>query len=599
MPKDMQTIDLAHLDVKESVEDVGFRLFFHLYEYSTRLPVSPTPRINGLECYCYEKSPLTNEKRKETEPRSLHKVWSKVDVRSSAGRTLGLFVRAMLLPGILAGVLAAQQSGAAARGSQEKQAKAQHPLSKDEAKQLLASVDDILTFASKDTGLPILHPVKRRLVSRELVGGYLRKKFDEDESTKRMEHGEIVLKKFGLLDRDFQLRPFLITLLTEQIAGYYDEKTKTVNLLDYVAPDEQKPVLAHELTHALQDMKVDLVTWSDLTPDTPPKTMREDNQRLLVDESGTAREAVTEGQAMVTFLDYSLKGSGKTLATSPELGARLKDLGNDNSDSPVMARAPLLLQQTLMFPYVDGLGFEAAVLANSGKEAAFAGTLVTPPTSSFEIIHPKAYLSHAPVPVLRLPDLRPLLPGYSFYDLGVMGELDVRILTELFGGRDIANALSPEWDGGVYYAVQRDAATAAEKATPASIGLIYVSRWKNRDSARSFLRVYSGQMPRKYSGLKRREKEAVDDSEEVYSTTEGDVLLSSDESTVFAFEGFPVAQARKLREAIAAVQTSGPVKEAGYRPMELSAPLIRFAGIMRAARYTSQGFAAVSSGGKF
>ena len=71
---------------------------------------------------------------------------------------------------------------------------------------------------------------------------YLTQKFDEDESAKRMERSEIVLKKFGLLDRDFHLRTFLLSLLTEQIAGFYDNKTKTVSLLDWIPPDQQKPV---------------------------------------------------------------------------------------------------------------------------------------------------------------------------------------------------------------------------------------------------------------------------------------------------------------------------------------------------------------------
>jgi hypothetical protein len=473
--------------------------------------------------------------------------------------------------------------------------KAEAPLTKEQGKALLASVDEILNFVSNDTKLPITHPVKRKLVSRGEVTKYLQKKFDEDEGTKRLEHGEIVLKKFGLLERDFQLRSFLIRLLTEQIAGFYDEKTKTVNLLDYVGPDEQKPVLAHELTHALQDMRVDLVTWSDLTPNVPPKTMLEDNQRLAVDESGAARESVTEGQAMVTFLDYSMKPMGKTLADAPELADRLKDSVADNSDSPVMARAPLLLQQTLMFPYIEGLGFEAAVLAKGGREAAFAGTLANPPSSTFEVIHPKAYLSHAAVPLLRLPDLRPLLaPEYSFYDIGVMGELDVRILTELFGGRQIADALSTQWYGGAYYAAQKNA--APDKQSPSSIGLLYVSRWKNEDSARSFLRVYAGQLARKYSGLKRRGKDEADDTEQVYTTTEGDVLLTIQGNTVFTFEGFPLEQARTMREAIAAVQTSGPMMQAAAPAAgpatDLAHSLVGLGtsfGMLRAAgRYTSQ-----------
>ena len=93
-----------------------------------------------------------------------------------------------------------------------------------------------------------------------------------------MERSEIVLKKFGLLDRDFHLRPFLLSLLTEQIAGFYDNKTKTVNLLDWIEPDEQKPVLAHELTHALQDQKVDLTKWSAIEHNGPSQNVEEDNQ---------------------------------------------------------------------------------------------------------------------------------------------------------------------------------------------------------------------------------------------------------------------------------------------------------------------------------
>ena len=190
--------------------------------------------------------------------------------------------------------------------------------------------------------------------------------------------------------------------------------------------------------------------------------------------------------------------------------------------------------------------------------------------------------------MLQVPDLRSMLPGYSFYDLGVMGELDVRILIELFGGQQIAAALSPEWDGGMYYAVQRDGASTAEKGSPSSIGLIYVSRWKNDDSARSFFQVYSEQLPRKYSGVKRRQVDEMDD-EEVYSTSEGDVLLSRDGSTVYAFEGLPVLQGRKLREAIGAVQASGPVMQAGG---ELSRGLVGFGAMLRSTeigRYTSQG----------
>ncbi len=101
---------------------------------------------------------------------------------------------------------------------------------------------------------------------------YLKEKFEEDEGAKRLQRGEIVLKKFGLLDRDFALKPFLLALLKEQIEAYYDSKTKTVNMLDWVDIEEQKPVLAHELTHALQDQHSDLEKWNDQTPTTSRST---------------------------------------------------------------------------------------------------------------------------------------------------------------------------------------------------------------------------------------------------------------------------------------------------------------------------------------
>ena len=129
-------------------------------------------------------------------------------------------------------------------------------MSPAQAKELFSSVDTIMQFASDDSKLPLKHDVKRKLTTRVAVEKYLVDKMKDDKDAKRMERSEIVLKKFGLLDRDFQLEPFLVSLLKEQIAGYYDSKTKTVNLLDWIVPDEQKPVLAHELTHALDRKSV-------------------------------------------------------------------------------------------------------------------------------------------------------------------------------------------------------------------------------------------------------------------------------------------------------------------------------------------------------
>ena len=79
-----------------------------------------------------------------------------------------------------------------------------------------------------------------------------------------------------------------------------------MNLLNWVKPEEQKPVLAHELTHAIQDQKVGLEKWGSTGFKGVSKTFSEDSERVPVDELETARQAVTEGQAMVVFIDWGL-----------------------------------------------------------------------------------------------------------------------------------------------------------------------------------------------------------------------------------------------------------------------------------------------------
>ncbi|GGA79389.1 hypothetical protein GCM10011507_33300 [Edaphobacter acidisoli] len=508
---------------------------------------------------------------------------------------------AMLL--VAGSVACVGQTATAPSDSQTPAAKAESdkPMTKEQAKELFKSVDDILNFVSTDSKLPIEHSVKRKLITRDEVNRYLTKKFNDDKSAKHMERDEIVLKKFGLLDQDFQLRPFLLSLLTEQIAGFYDNKTKTVNLLDWIKPDDQKPVLAHELTHALQDQKVDLTKWSDVGEDNIARNVKEDNQHLQTDEAETARSAVAEGQAMAVFVDYSLRPTGKTIADTPGIGERLKDLAADTSGSPIMARAPLLLQQSLIFPYSDGLAFEQAIMVKKGREAAFAGTLANPPSSSFEIMNPAAYMAHTPVPVLRMPDIHPLIDAeYTPYDVGVMGELDVRILTELFGGKEVSDALTPEWDGGLYYAAQRKSAmTDGQKDSTASLALLYYSQWKSEDAARAFLRVYTRELPRKYTRVELSKKDAQSADEQVYSTNEGDVLLSVSGKDVFISEGFELPLARKLRDAIQSVQGTGPLQVAGVRMHEPSlsmAEMLGSFGMMRVGleRYTLKGAGAGS-----
>lgn len=435
----------------------------------------------------------------------------------------------------------------------------------DQAKELFALVDQLLKFSSDETGLPIKSDVKRQLTTRNAVESYLTEKFNEDEDAKRMQRSEIVLKKFGLLDRDFDLKPFLLSLLKEQIEAYYDPKDKTVNMLDWVSIDEQKPVLAHELTHALQDQHVDLDKWSDQTPPDVSLNSGDDSVHLAKDELDTAREAVTEGQATAVMMDNILKPMGHSLIKDPEVVEVIKQGMTGTGDSPVLARAPLLLSESLMFPYREGLSFEQDVWMDQGQAAAFSGALDRPPTSSWEIMNPREYeKGHMPV-VPLLPDIHPLVDGlYRPYDIGQVGELDVHILTGIFGGESAARTLTPAWDGGLYWAGQLRSATPAEQASTKSIALLYLSVWKSSESAQEFAKLYASELGRKYSGLKpdmESQKSSSDGTEEqVYTASEGPVVITRRGKMVFVTESFDLDLARRLTSLVLDAQGAGELK---------------------------------------
>jgi hypothetical protein len=487
----------------------------------------------------------------------------------------------------------------------------------DQAQQLFSLVDELIKFSSDETGLPIKSTVKRQITSRAAVESYLKEKFEEDESAKRLQRSEIVLKKFGLLDRDFALKPFLLALLKEQIEAYYDSKTKTVYMLDWVDVEEQKPVLAHELTHALQDQHSDLEKWNNQTPEDVSLNSSDDTDHLAKDEMDTAREAVAEGQATAVMMDYMLKPLGKSLVKDPEVMEFVRQHIASSADSPVLSRAPLLLSESMLFPYREGLSFEQDVWMDQGQAAAFAGTMDRPPTSSWEIINPREYEKRHVPAVPLLPNIHPLVDKLCKpYDIGQVGELDVRILSELFGGEQEARDLTPAWDGGLYWAGQRlSAKTPEEQANTNSIALFYLSVWKNSATARAFARIYADELGRKYSGVKldsADERAAPagrpsgytvfpppnsSDQEQVYSTSEGPVVITTRGKLVFVAESFPLDLARKLTALILDAQGTGELRMAETIQMDtptldsgprqsLTGNLIRFfsnCGVMKAS----------------
>jgi hypothetical protein len=407
-------------------------------------------------------------------------------------------------------------------------------ISPKEAEELFHDVDQILQFASKDSGLPIKNEVKRRLTSRDEVVAYLEKNMAEDKDAQRLRRSELVLKKFGLLPRDFDLQTFLVALLREQVAGYYDIKTKTVNLLDWIDIEQQRPVLAHELTHALQDQSFGLEKWmkagdTDLNDKKQPTGADIEN-----DEISEARQAVVEGQAMVVLVDYMLAPTGQSLVASPQIADALKEgMLSGTADSPEFKNAPIFLKEELTFPYRYGLDFETELLRAHGKEKAFAATLASPPRTTRQIMEPKTYISGESVEPMRLPDFQRDFRNYERFDVGAIGEFDVAILVDQYAGTEASHNLYPHWRGGYYYA-------ARPKGNPsAPLALLYVSRWSSPEKASAFAAIYAQSLAKRYKHVHEvtQDEKGRSDNQKAESLTGMNTWLTEEGPVVIDVQG--------------------------------------------------------------
>ena len=415
-----------------------------------------------------------------------------------------------------------------------------HQISPKEADELFRSVDDILKFASEDTGLPIKHTVKRRLTSRDEVVDFLQKSMAKDKDAERFRRSELVLKKFGLLPPDFQMQKFLIALLREQVAGYYDPKTKYVNLLNWIDPEQQRSVLAHELTHALQDQSFGLKKW--LVTDDPADQKSPGVADIQNDEISTARQAVVEGQATVVLVDYMLAPTGQSIKTSPQIVEALKaGMLVGSADSVQLHNAPNFIREALTFPYRYGLDFEVALLTKAGKEKAYQETLKNPPISTRQIMEPDTYLSGEHIAPLPVPDFAPIFKNYDRFDIGSIGEFDVAMLIAQYAGDATSQKLYPHWRGGYYYA-------AKPKGDPsAALGLFYISRWSSSQHASEFAAIYAKSLWKRYThvhGVSEGSTKPLDDvnaipnfdGRHVWLTEDGPVVIEVQQDMVLVTE---------------------------------------------------------------
>ena len=275
---------------------------------------------------------------------------------------------------------------------------------------LIAATADVLKETSEIRQLPILRPVQSSTQSRVEIERMLIRNLEEETTPAQIHATEVTMKKLGLAPGDFQYRALMLRLLTEQVAGYYDPKTREFHLADWIDLDGQKPIMAHELTHALQDQHFNLRRFEHW-----PKG---DSDAEL------AAHALIEGDATLAMTFYVAKNPLRALAF-------LKSLGATGMPSEELDKAPRALRETLLFPYQEGIYWTRSLYQRGGWNGV-SQAFTALPQSTEQIMHPEKYFAHEGPVKVSLPDIAALLnagsaggrgrgPGAS-RELGVRGQ---------------------------------------------------------------------------------------------------------------------------------------------------------------------------------
>ena len=288
-------------------------------------------------------------------------------------------------------------------------------------------------------GVKYKRPPKLEIRSRQQVREFLLQKLNEPAVQKAIAGQEMTYKLLGLLPDTLKLGEFFVKVLTEQIIGYYDPKTKLLYVVDG-APEEYVGItIMHELVHALQDQYVNLDSLQHLVGD---------------DDRQAAVQSVIEGQAVYEQVYLMAGGSGNIAAQLPGGWEQLRTaIREAQTTQPIFASAPMVIQEALLFPYINGAEF--ARRFQSLRPGKFLWDQF--PQSTEQVMHERAFFGAAPdVPsVLTLPAAKGIIDENDF------GEFGTRLfLFHHLKDRDAATRASVGWDADRYVLVKTPAGNA-------------------------------------------------------------------------------------------------------------------------------------------
>jgi hypothetical protein len=295
-------------------------------------------------------------------------------------------------------------------------------------------VNRVLKETSSLRGLAVKHPVKTKVMTRNAIEKMLSGKVTTEMTNRQLLASELFLRQLGLAPADFKLKSTYIQMMGEQIAGFYEARTNTFTTSDRVDPLQLETIMAHELTHALQDQHFDLA--------------RLEKWPLHDSDARIAMSALVEGDATLVMSRYMAKNPFRFLGT---LVGSLRS----QADSPTFNAAPRMLREGVTFPYVGGLQFVTNIYQSSGWKGVSNAYSVLP-QSTEQILHFEKYMADEEPLKVGFKDLtKKLGSGWSLLDHDVNGELGLfLVLVEHLTDEAAAKNAAAGWGGDRYSVYQ-------------------------------------------------------------------------------------------------------------------------------------------------
>jgi hypothetical protein len=321
-------------------------------------------------------------------------------------------------------------------------------------------VDSLTPAVERATGLTFRERPRVALRTADQVRSFILAKVAEEFPPERIRGVSSAYQLLGLLPDTLDLQALLLDLYSEQVAGFYDPDSTMLYAVEGADPAQLRLVVAHELVHALQDEHLPLDSLL--------------RQRRSSDRAA-ASQAVLEGHATIASLRVLVPDEG--MIDSPDFWQTFRDqIRQSQATMEVFRRAPLVLREGLVFPYLYGSDFiRWWAAARPGEPLPQAGQL---PRSTEQVLHPERY--HAgdePLDVVFADSTDTVLHEDT------LGEIELHILAAHLRGSEVITSLAAGW-GGDRYRVYDSAEGPA---------MVWWKLWDSEVAARRF-RINTGRL---------------------------------------------------------------------------------------------------------